>query len=87
MENSTPLEILSCVLNDDGVMNLTGCNEYRGTIWYNKESMQKAILALTLAYAASNDRKAKDVDIFAQTLIDREFKSEYKLSALLKNST
>lgn len=86
MEDSTPLEILSCVLNDDGVMNLTGCNEYQGTIWYNKESMQKAILALTLAYAASSDRKAKDVDLFAKDLMDREFKSEYKLSALLKNA-
>ena len=85
MSSSTPLQMLSCLLNDDSVMNLTQCNEYQGVIWYNKESMQKTILVCALSYAASSDRKAKDVDRFARDLLEREFRSGYKLSALLKD--
>lgn len=84
MEDATPIEMLSCLLNDDSVMNLTKCNEYQGVVWYNKENMQKAIMVCTLAYAASNDRTAKEVDSFARNLLDREFSSSYKLASLLK---
>ncbi len=84
MPSSSPLEMFSCLLNDDSVMNLTGCNKYQDVVWYNKESMQKTILVCTLSYAASCDRKAKDVDEFARTLLEREFAAGYKLSALLK---
>lgn len=84
LTESKPLEILSCLLNDDSVMNLTQCHEYQEVIWYNKESMQKAILTITLAYAASSDRKANDVDLFARQLLEKELKSGYKLNALLK---
>lgn len=84
MPSSSPLEMFSCLLNDDSVMNLTGCNKYQDVVWYNKESMQKTILVCTLSYAASSDRKAKDVDEFARTLLEREFAAGYKLSALLK---
>ncbi len=85
MSSSTPIQMLSCLLNDDSVMNLTQCNEYQGVVWYNKESMQKTILVCALSYAASSDRKAKDVDRFARDLLEREFRSGYKLSALLKD--
>ena len=84
MKDATPIETLSCLLNDDSVMNLTQCNEYQETVWYNKESVQKTILVCTLAYAASSDRKAQDVDAFARDLLEREFASGYKLASLLK---
>ncbi len=86
MASSSAIETLSCLLNDDSVMNLTQCNEYQDVMWYNKESMQKAILVCTLSYAASSDRKPKEVDDYAKDLLDREFKSGYKLSALLKGN-
>ncbi len=79
-----PITIVSALLNDTGVMNLTQCNEYKGEIWYNKESMQKVILIATLAYAlASEDNEAKS-DYFARTLLEQEMNSEYKLRLLLK---
>ncbi len=84
MKDARPIEILSCLLNDDSVMNLTECNEYQDVIWYNKESMQMTMLVCTLAYAASSDRSSADVDSFARTLFEKEFASGYRLSQLLK---
>lgn len=84
MNNSSPLAMLSCLLNDDSVMNLSQCHEYQSVMWYNKESMQRVILTCSLAYALSSKRDAEDVDLFARTLLDKEFKSEYKLTNLLK---
>ena len=80
----TPVALLSCLLNDNGVMNLVQCNEYQGTVWYNKESMQRAIMVCTLAYSVTQERTAKDSDLFARTLLEKEISSGYKLSGLVK---
>ena len=79
-----PVALLSCLLNDNGVMNLVQCNEYQGTVWYNKESMQRAIMVCTLAYSVTQERTAKDSDLFARTLLEKEISSGYKLSGLVK---
>ena len=81
---NTPVALLSCLLNDNGVMNLVQCNEYQGTVWYNKESMQRAIMVCTLAYSVTQERTAKDSDLFARTLLEKEISSGYKLSGLVK---
>ena len=79
-----PVALLSCLLDDNGVMNLVQCNEYQGTVWYNKESMQRAIMVCTLAYSVTQERTAKDSDLFARTLLEKEISSGYKLSGLVK---
>ena len=78
------MALLSCLLNDNGVMNLVQCNEYQGTVWYNKESMQRAIMVCTLAYSVTQERTTKDSDLFARTLLEKEISSGYKLSGLVK---
>ncbi len=85
LTEAKPLDTLSCLLNDDSVMNLAQCNEYQDVVWYNKESMQKIILVITLAFALSKERKTKEIDLFARELLEKEFKSGYKLSTLLKS--
>ena len=81
----TPTLMLSCLLNDSGVMNLVQCHEYQGTVWYNKESMQRAIVICTLSYfVSSHERTAKETDLFARTLLEKEIKSGYKLSGIVK---
>ena len=76
----TPTLMLSCLLNDSGVMNLVQCHEYQGTVWYNKESMQRAIVICSLSYfVSSHERTAKETDQFARTLLENEIKSGYKL--------
>ena len=81
----TPTLMLSCLLNDSGVMNLVQCHEYQGTVWYNKESMQRAIVICTLSYfVSSQERTAKETDSFARTLLEKEIKSGYKLSGIVK---
>ncbi|MGN1164684.1 MAG: alpha-amylase, partial [Candidatus Ornithospirochaeta sp.] len=81
----TPVAMLSCLVNDNGFMNLVQCNEYQGTVWYNKESMQRAILVCTLAYFVTGDGDAKETDVFARTLLEKEINSGYKLSGLMKD--
>lgn len=78
-----PIMLISAILNDTGVMNLTQCNEYQGEIWYKKENMQKVLLISTLAYALSSDKAIEKADMFAKTLLEREVNSEYKLRKLL----
>ena len=51
---------------------------------YNKESMQRAIMVCTLAYSVTQERTAKDSDLFARTLLEKEISSGYKLSGLVK---
>ena len=81
----TPTLMLSCLLNDSGVMNLVQCHEYQGTVWYNKESMQRAIVICSLSYfVSSHERTAKETDQFARTLLEKEIKSGYKLSGIVK---
>ena len=81
----TPTLMLSCLLNDRGVMNLVQCHEYQGTVWYNKESMQRAIVICSLSYfVSSHERTAKETDQFARTLLEKEIKSGYKLSGIVK---
>ncbi|MBQ0071530.1 MAG: alpha-amylase [Spirochaetales bacterium] len=80
-----PITMLSCFLNDNGVMNLTGCHEWQGAIWYKKEEMQRVILICTLAYAVSGEHTAKQVDQFARDLLEREINSGYKLSGIFKS--
>ena len=81
----TPTLMLSCLLNDSGVMNLVQCHEYQGTVWYNKDSMQRAIVICTLSYfVSSQERTAKETDSFARTLLEKEIKSGYKLSGIVK---
>ena len=66
-------------------MNRVQCHEYQGTVWYNDESMQRAIVICTLSYfVSSHERTAKETDLFARTLLEKEIKSGYKLSGIVK---
>lgn len=78
-----PVELISPICNDSGVMNLAQCNEYKGEVWYNKEAMQRIILLSTLAYTIATEGKKIDPDVFADTLLKKEIDSEYKLRLLL----
>ena len=47
--------------------------------------MQRAIVICTLSYfVSSQDRTAKETDLFARTLLEKEIKSGYKLSGIVK---
>ena len=81
--SSAPISLVSPLLNDSGVMNLTKCNEYKGELWYNKERMQKTLLISTLAYALASNKSNADIELFASTLLEKEIKSEYKLNLFL----
>ena len=71
------------IISDEGVMNLTQCNEYQGEIWYNKEEMQKAMLISALAFALSPKATGFDADAFIKTMFEKELASGYKLAVLL----
>ncbi len=83
-KESSPLELFTQVMNDEGVQNLTQCNEYQGEIWYNKEQMQRAILLSALAFALSPKAKDFNPDEYVRTLMEKETASGYKLRELLK---
>ena len=80
----SPLEQFTTIVSDEGVQNLTQCNEYQGEIWYNKEQMQRAILLSALSFALNPKAKDFDSDEYIKVLLEKETKSEYKLKELLK---
>ena len=82
-KNTDPLTQFTSIANDDGVMDLTQCNEYQGEIWYNKEEMQRAILVTALALSLTPKARDFDADEFINTLLEKEMRSEYKLRTLL----
>ncbi len=77
------LELFSAVVNDEGVMNLTQCNEYQGEVWYNKEEMQRAILIAALSFSLAPKASDFDAEEFVKTMLEKELNSEYKLRLLL----
>ena len=83
-KNSDPLSQFATIANDDGVMNLTQCNEYQGEIWYNKEEMQRAILIIALSFSLSPKARGFSADEFVNIMLEKELKSGYKLAALLR---
>lgn len=83
-KNSDPLAQFAAIANDDGVMDLTQCNEYQGEIWYNKEEMQRAILIIALSFSLSPKARGFSADEFVNIMLEKELKSGYKLAALLR---
>ena len=83
-KNSDPLAQFAAIANDDGVMDLTQCNQYQGEIWYNKEEMQRAILIIALSFSLSPKARGFSADEFVNIMLEKELKSGYKLAALLR---
>ena len=75
--------IFSAIAEDEGVKNLTQCNEYQGEIWYNKEQMQRVVLLSALSFAISQKIRDFDADAYVKTLFEKEAVSGYKLRSLL----
>ncbi len=80
-------KLFAAIVSDEGVMDLAQCNEYQGTVWYNKEEMQRVILTAALSIALSPNHRSFDVDSFVKTLLEKELASEYKLAKLVAIKT
>lgn len=83
-EEAPFFDILAHFLNDSAVMDLTGCHSDNGSVWYNKEKMQEALLTFAFAFAFVDKSKLADVDKYARVLLEKELNAGYKLSSLLK---
>ena len=79
------LKLFTQIMSDEGVQNLTQCNEYQGEIWYNKEQMQRVILLSALSFALSPKSKDFNPDEYIKTLMEKEMESGYKLKELLRD--
>ena len=85
-KDASPEKMLGGIVSDEGVLNLTQCNEYQGEIWYNKEEMQKAILVSALSFQLLPKARDFVADEFVKTLLEKELSSGYKLRRLIAES-
>ena len=86
LELSTdPIDILTDIFDNKVCKDYVNANEYQGTVWYNKESMQQTILISALSISIFNENKDKfNAAEFVATLLKAEAKAEYKLNKLIK---
>ena len=84
-KDMSAIELFTQIMNDEGVQNLTQCNEYQGEIWYNKEQMQRTILLSALSFALLPKAKDFNPDSYIKTLMEKEQQSGYKLRSLLRS--
>ena len=82
-ETEDPVSVLKTVLEDDGVKNFAGLNEYKGITYYNKEKMQLLMLVITLSLSVRFGKRGFREDDFLSSLLNREALAEYDLANII----
>ncbi len=79
---SSPLAILTTLIEDEGVKAYTQINEHQGIVWYTKESMQELIYLSALSLSAS--KAIQKPQQYISALLQKESAAHYRLQHLLE---